>query len=88
MMPSLMSPIVGIAFSSLATYGMYAAAIDIQAGGDRHFSGRHAGVKNLIYSVGGSLGPTGSLVVGGIVVALTVLWLASVLKKRRLARSR
>lgn len=87
MKPSLTAPIIGLVFSPVVTYAMYTAAIDIQSGGDRHFSGRHAAFKNLIYSLGGALGTMGSLVVGGIATALMVLWLSSVMKRRRMVRS-
>jgi hypothetical protein len=82
-MPSLKRPVVGIVISVVTTFAMYTAAIEAQAGAMREFAGAWAPVKSFIYSIGGNLGPEGSLVVGGSITLIMVGWLISNIKKRK-----
>ena len=82
-MPSLKIPLLGTIIFAIITIAMYCAAIDVQQGGMQDFSGKHATIKKGIYSIGSSLGPTGSLVVGGIITLGMVVWLIITLRKRK-----
>lgn len=82
-MPGLKGPIIASILVPLMSFGMYQAAIDVAAGGVREFHGRNAAIKNLVYSAGGTLGTTGSLVVGGVATLGALLWLAVTIQKRR-----
>ncbi len=82
-MPGLNRPIIGIIISAVITFAMYTAAIDTQTGGMREFSGAWAPLKAYFYSMGGKLGPDGSLVVGGSITLSMVGWLISNVRKRK-----
>jgi hypothetical protein len=54
------------------TWVLYLAAGDIAEGREAEFSGRNAAVKRILFWGMDVIGPTGVLVVGGIVMALTI----------------
>lgn len=76
-------PIIGVILAPIITLAMYMAAVEVQAGGVHEFTGKNAAIKNLIYSLGGTLGPTGSIIVGGLISLVMVVWLITVIKKKR-----
>jgi hypothetical protein len=82
-MRNIKGPIIGIIVSAVITSAMYTAAAERQAGGMREFTGAWAPLKNLIYSIGSNLGPSGSLIIGGSVTVFMVVWLVSNVRKRR-----
>jgi hypothetical protein len=82
-MPGIKGPIIGIIISAVITFAMYTAAIERQAGEMREFGGAWPPLKNFIYSSGGKLGPTGSLVVGGSITLVMVGWLILNVRKRK-----
>lgn len=81
--PSLKGPIIATILIPLLSFGMYQAAVDVAAGGVREFHGRNAALKSLVYSAGGTLGTTGSIIVGGVASLAAILWLAVTIQKRR-----
>ena len=84
-MPSLKGPIIGLIAAPLLTWLSYATALQIRSGTYHEPTGRKALQKKLIAGVAEALGPTGSLVVGGLVCAGMVAWLVVTLKKRSAA---
>jgi len=63
-----------LGFGSLAvffTWLLHMAAGQIAAGAEREFSGRNAGIKRMLFWALDLIGPTGVLIVGGLVLALT-----------------
>jgi hypothetical protein len=82
-MPSLKFPLLGTIIFAIFTIAMYFAALDVQHGGIREFSGRHALIKNFIYSIGSKLGPVGSLILGGLITLMMLIWLITAIRKRR-----
>jgi hypothetical protein len=82
-MPSLKGPILGVIIAPLLTWASYSTAVQIQDGIRFEYSGRRAGLKQLMAWLAETLGPAGSLVVGGLVSAGMVAWLIVTLKKRK-----
>lgn len=82
-MPSLKGPIIGLLVAPLLTWVTWSTALDIQGGTYREPTGRRAGAKKLFAWIAEALGPTGVLVVGGLVCAGMVAWLIVTLKKRK-----
>ena len=82
-MPSLKGPIIGLIIAPILSWATYSTALDIQGGTYREPTGRRAGLKKLFAWIAESLGPTGVLVVGGLVCAGMVAWLILTLKKRK-----
>ena len=76
-------PIIGVILVPIITYAMYAAAIETQAGAVHEFHGKNAAIKSLIYSAGGTLGTTGSLVVGGVLSLAMLAWLILSIKNKK-----
>ncbi len=68
-------PIIGVLSIPLLTYGTYTYALDAQRGIRHEFTGRRAGVKQLLAAAGEALGPTPTLVVGGLLTAAAIAWL-------------
>ncbi len=69
------APFVMLAITGLATWLVTAAARDLESGGEPDVSGRHVWIKRLFVWVLDVLGPTGGMIVGGIVGLIGVLWL-------------
>ncbi len=82
-MPSVKGPIVGTLLCGGLTWVMWSIATDAQAGIHREYHGRPAGVKQLLSSLAESLGPTGSLVAGGLLTAGMLGWLIHTLVQRK-----
>jgi len=57
------------------TWAMHGAASALAAGAEAEVSGRRAGLKKLVMWMIDLVGPTGVLVAGGLVVALTGVFL-------------
>jgi len=76
-------PIIGVIIAPIITFAMYTSAVEAQTGAIHEFTGKHAAIKSLIYSLGSSLGPIGSLIAGGVVSLAMIAWLISAIKKRR-----
>ena len=74
-MPSLRGPMIAVLAAPLLTFVTYSSAVKSAAGESLEVTGRRRAVKQLIISVGETLGPTGSLVVGGVATILAVIWL-------------
>jgi len=70
-----LAPVGFGAFTALATWGLHAAAIEIAAGREADFHGRYAAIKRMVFWALDVIGPTGVLVAGGLVLALTVFGL-------------
>ncbi len=64
-------------FSILAiiTWLLHGAAVLIAAGTEAEFSGRNSGIKRLFYWVLDLLGPTGVLIIGGLLMLLAIMTL-------------
>jgi hypothetical protein len=86
-MPSLKGPIIGMLVAPVLTWLAYSTAVSLQAGEEIKTTGRRAGLKALFVAVAETLGPTGSLVVGGIITAAMVAWLVYALGQRKKARA-
>ena len=84
-MPSLKGPIIGLIVAPLLTWLTYATALHIQDGTYKEPTGRRALQKKLLAGAAEALGPTGSLLVGGLLCAGMVAWLVVTLKKRAAA---
>ena len=81
-MPGLKVPLLGTIIFAIITVAMYFAAVEVQQGGIREFTGRHALIKNFIYSIGSKLGPVCSLVLGGLITLMMLTWLIIAIRKR------
>ena len=57
------------------TFLFYHAALAMQAGEEATIQGRHRGIKRMLAWAIDVVGPTGVLVVGGLLVAATGYWL-------------
>lgn len=85
-MPSLRGPILSLILAPIFMMGLYQSATDAQNGVRREFTGRRAGLRKLLAAAGEALGPTGSLVVGGVLIALALVWLVITIKQRQSSR--
>lgn len=81
-MPSLKGPIVGLLVTAVLTVVTYLTAVDIQGGVHREYTGRRAGTKKLFAAIAEALGPTGVLMVGGLISAALVGWLVWTIRQR------
>lgn len=81
-MASVKGPLVGTLVCGGLTWVMWSTAVDAQAGIHREYHGRRSGIKQLLASAAESLGPTGSLVVGGLLTLGMIGWLVYTLKQR------
>jgi hypothetical protein len=76
-------PIIGTILAPIITIAMYFSALEAQSGATREFTGRNAAIKSLIYSLGGTIGPVGSIIVGGLISVAMIAWLIVSIKKGR-----
>ncbi len=81
-MSSVKGPLVGTLVCGGLTWVMWSTAVDAQAGIHKDYHGRRSGIKQLLASVAESLGPTGSLVVGGLLTLGMIGWLVYTLKQK------
>ena len=81
-MPSLKGPLVSIVVVLIATSGIYQGATDATQGIEREFTGRRSGLRKLLYEAGGSLGESGTLLLGGVLLLAAIAWLVVTLKQR------
>jgi len=63
------------------TWVLHGAAVALAGGADVDVSGRRAGLKRLVMGIVELIGPTGVLVVGGLLLALTVAVLVMRIKE-------
>jgi len=75
-----LSPLAFGTFVAFFTWVFHMAAMDIVAGAEAEFSGRNAGIKRLLFWLIDLIGPTGVLIAGGLVLALTTAALVLRLK--------
>lgn len=87
-MPSLKGPIIGLVVAPLATWLAYGTALQIQSGTYKEPTGRRILYKKIFAGIAETLGPTGTLVVGGLLCAGMVAWLVLTLKKRKEAAAK
>ena len=77
-------PIIGTLIGIIITIAMYSSAVESQSGEvAREFTGKHAFIKSAVYSLSGTLGPTGSIIVGSLFTLLMLSWLFVSLKKSK-----
>lgn len=69
----------------MLSWSLYTTAVQIQSGAYVEYTGRRALTKRLLAWIAGTLGPTGVLVVLGLITAAMVAWLVLTLKKRKAA---
>lgn len=86
-MPSLKGPIITFIVVALLSFALYQSSLDIAAGGMREFYGKNAGIKSLIQSLAGTLGTTGSMIVGGVLTLAAVLLVVRAVIKRQQAKA-
>jgi hypothetical protein len=86
-MPSLKGPLIGIVAAPLLTWATCSMAVSIQAGEEIRISGRRSSYKRLFAWLAETLGPTGSLVAGGLLTLAMAAWLVLTLKARAKAKA-
>ncbi len=75
-MRAVYAPLMTFTVLALITWALRGAAAAISGGTEAEFSGRHSGIKRLVYWALELLGPTGVLVLGGLLMLLAVLALS------------
>lgn len=86
-MPSLKSPIITFIAMSLLSFALYQSALDIAAGGMREFHGKNAGLKSFVQSLAGTLGTTGTMIVGSVLTLAAALLVVRAIVKRQQAKA-
>ncbi|MDJ0788889.1 MAG: hypothetical protein QNK05_18950 [Myxococcota bacterium] len=66
-----LGPLAFGAVASLLTLAFYGAAIEIAGGATAEIEGRHRAIKNLVFMALDWIGPTGVLIVGGLLMFAT-----------------
>ncbi len=80
-MRAVYAPLMTFTVLALITWVLYGVTVTIAGSGEAGFSGRHSGMKRLIYWVLEMLGPTGVLVFGGLLMLFAVLVLVKRVKQ-------
>ena len=69
-----LAPLVTVAVFAFITWALYMAATGLAEGEDADTSGRNAALKAVTVLVLDLLGPTGVVIVGGLITAIAVAW--------------
>jgi len=80
-MRAIYAPVMTFTVLALITWALHGAATAISGGGEAGFSGRHSGIKRLVFWALDLLGPTGVLVLGGVFMLMTVMVLSKRIKQ-------
>ena len=78
---AIYSPLLTLTILAIATWLLHGAAVAIAGGQHADIHGRHSGIKRLFYWALELLGPTGVMVVGGVLMLLAVMSLVKRIKR-------
>lgn len=85
MLNALKGPVIGLGVIGLLTWLTHAMALELAAGHEIRTTGRRAIYKKALAWAAELLGPTGVLVVGGLLAAAMIAWAVVAVKNLKQA---